>query len=117
MVDETQRYLAAEMERMMKVQDVLLKALAKKITWWATAEIIGVKDRTMLSWREGLEKNGHAGLAYRRKGKASKRHKLGPHRRRGPRRPLPGCFSTLTAASPAGLRMIEGMTRWGFWAM
>jgi hypothetical protein len=49
MVDETQRYLAAEMERMMKVQDVLLKALAKKITWWAAAEIIGVKDRTMLN--------------------------------------------------------------------
>jgi hypothetical protein len=23
------------MERMMKVQDVLLKAMAKKITWWA----------------------------------------------------------------------------------
>jgi hypothetical protein len=25
------------MERMMKVQDVLLKAMAKKITWWAAA--------------------------------------------------------------------------------
>jgi hypothetical protein len=23
------------MERMMKLQDVLLKAMAKKITWWA----------------------------------------------------------------------------------
>jgi len=31
-VDETQQYSAAEMERMMKVQDVLLKAMAKKIT-------------------------------------------------------------------------------------
>jgi hypothetical protein len=31
-VEETQRYSAAEMERMMKVQDVLLKAMAKKIT-------------------------------------------------------------------------------------
>jgi hypothetical protein len=28
-----QQYSAAEMERMMKVQDVLLKAMAKKITW------------------------------------------------------------------------------------
>ncbi len=26
----------------MKVQDVLLKAMAKKITWWEAAEIIGV---------------------------------------------------------------------------
>jgi hypothetical protein len=38
-VDETQ-YSAAEMERMMKVQDVLLKAMARKITWWAAAEIL-----------------------------------------------------------------------------
>ena len=37
-VNETQRYSATEMERMMKIQDVLLKAMAKKITWWAAAE-------------------------------------------------------------------------------
>jgi transposase len=131
------------MERMMKVQDVLLKAMARKITWWAAAEIIGVTDRTMRRWRERLEKDGYAGLADRRKGKPSaqriplatveevlglyqgtyydlnirhiheklleehgirlsytwvqkafslvaKRHKRGPHRRRRPRRPLPG---------------------------
>ena len=51
-MDETQQYSAAEMERMMKVQDVLLKAMAKKITWWAAAEILGVSDRTMRRWRE-----------------------------------------------------------------
>jgi hypothetical protein len=33
------------MERIMKLQDVLLKAMAKKITWWEAAEIIGVADR------------------------------------------------------------------------
>jgi len=32
---------------MMKLQDVLLRAMAKKITWWKAAEIIGVSDRTM----------------------------------------------------------------------
>ena len=130
----------------MKVQDVLLKAMAKKITWWAAAEIIGVSDRTMRRWRERLEKHGYSGLADRRKGKPSalriplataeevlrlyreeyfdlnirhfheklqeehdielsytwvqqalqgaglvaKRHKRGPHRRRRPRRPMPG---------------------------
>jgi transposase len=145
-VDETQQYSAAEMERMMKVQDVLLKAMAKKITWWAAAEILGVTDRTMRRWRERIEENGYTGLADRRKGKPSakriplatvervlalykenyydlnirhfheklrdehgiqlsytwvqkalqgaglvaKRHKRGPHRRRRPRRPLPG---------------------------
>ena len=65
MVDETQQYSAAEMERMMKVQDVLLKAMAKKITWWAAAEIIGVSDRTMRRWHGRLEKDGYAGLADR----------------------------------------------------
>src|SRR5260370_38598661 len=59
------------MERMMKVQDVLLKAMARKITWWAAAEILGVTDRTMRRWREKLEKDGYAGLADRRKGKPS----------------------------------------------
>jgi transposase len=145
-MDKTWQYPAAEMERMMKVQDVLLKAMAKKITWWAAAEIIGVTDRTMRRWRERLETDGYTGLADRRKGKPSaqriplatveevlglyketyydlnirhfheklrdehdielsytwvqkalqgaglvaKRHKRGPHRRRRPRRPLPG---------------------------
>jgi transposase len=145
-VDETQHYTAAEMERMMKVQDVLLKAMAKKITWWSAAEILGVTDRTMRRWRERIEKDGYAGLADRRKGKPSaqriplatiekvlglyketyydlnirhfheklrdehaielsytwvqkalqgaglvaKRHKRGPHRRRRPRRVMPG---------------------------
>jgi len=40
-VDETQQYSVSDMERMMKVQDVLLKAMAKRITWWAAAEILG----------------------------------------------------------------------------
>jgi len=55
----------------MKLQDVLLKAMAKKITWWTAAEIIGVSDRTMRRWRKRMEKNGYSGLADRRKGKVS----------------------------------------------
>jgi transposase len=70
-VEETWQYSASEMERMMKVQDVLLKAMAKKITWWAAAEIIGVSDRTMRRWHARLEKHGYSGLADRRKGKES----------------------------------------------
>src|SRR5437588_4888472 len=61
------------MERMMKVQDVLLKAMAKRITWWEAAEIIGVTDRTMRRWRERLEEGGYSGLADRRKGKPSEK--------------------------------------------
>jgi transposase len=70
-VEDAQQYSAAEMERMMKLQDVLLKAMAKKITWWEAAEIIGVTDRTMRRWREKLEEQGYSGLADGRKGKAS----------------------------------------------
>src|SRR5712672_1060288 len=58
---------------MMKLQDVLLKAMAKKITWWEAAEIIGVTDRTMRRWRERLEADGYSGLVDRRKGKPSDR--------------------------------------------
>jgi hypothetical protein len=32
---------------MMRLQDVILKAMAKKITWMAAAEIAGVSDRAM----------------------------------------------------------------------
>ncbi len=55
----------------MKVQEVLLRAMAKKITWWQAAEVIGVSDRTMRRWRERLEEDGYDGLADRRKGMVS----------------------------------------------
>ena len=70
-MDTPQQYSAAETERMMKLQDVLLKAMAKKIRWWDAAEIIGVTDRTMRRWRERLEAEGYSGLVDRRKGKPS----------------------------------------------
>ena len=55
----------------MKLHDVLLKAMAKKITWWEAAEIIGVTDRTMRRWRERLETEGYSGLVDRRKARPS----------------------------------------------
>jgi transposase len=72
-VETPQQYSAAETERMMKLQDVLLKAMAKKIRWWDAAEIIGVTDRTMRRWRERLEAEGYSGLVDRRKGKPSQK--------------------------------------------
>jgi predicted transcriptional regulator of viral defense system len=50
---------------MMKLQDVLLKAMAKKITWREAAEIIGVTDRTMRRWRKRLEAEGYWELVAR----------------------------------------------------
>lgn len=56
---------------MMKLQEVLLKAMAKKLTWWEAAEIIGVTDRTMRRWRERLDTEGYSGLVDRRKSQPS----------------------------------------------
>src|SRR3954465_11870939 len=47
---------------MMKLQDVILKAMAKKITWLGAAEIIGVCDRTMRRMRKQYEEFGYNGL-------------------------------------------------------
>jgi len=45
-------YTQAAVERAMKVQEVILRAMAKKITWRQAAEIIGISDRQMRRWRE-----------------------------------------------------------------
>jgi hypothetical protein len=50
-------YTRAAVERAMKVQDVMLQAMAKKITWWQ-AEILGISDRHMRRWRERYEQEG-----------------------------------------------------------
>jgi transposase len=70
-LEPNQTIPAREVERMMKLQDVLLKAMANKISWASAAEIIGVTPRTMRRWRARLEKNGYSGLRDGRKGKPS----------------------------------------------
>ena len=64
-------YSKAAMERAMKVQEVILRAMAKKITWWQAAEIIGISDRQMRRWRERYEEFGYDGLFDRRRGQPS----------------------------------------------
>jgi len=66
-------YSKTAMERAMKVQEVILRALAKKITWWQAAEIIGISDRHMRRWRERYQEFGYDGLFDRRRGKPSHR--------------------------------------------
>src|SRR6202051_281062 len=61
----------ARMERGMKVQEVILRAMAKQITWWQAAEIIGISDRHMRRWRERYEEFGYDGLFDRRRGQPS----------------------------------------------
>jgi transposase len=60
-------------ERAMKVQEVILRAMGKKITWWQAAEIIGISDRQMRRWHRRYEKWGYDGLWDRRRGGSSPR--------------------------------------------
>ena len=55
----------------MKVQEVILKAMAGKLKWWEAAEIIGISDRSMRRWRERYQEFGYDGLYDRRKGQPS----------------------------------------------
>jgi transposase len=145
------------MERMMKVQEVILKAMAGSLKWWEAAEIIGVSDRTMRRWRERYQEDGYDGLYDRRKrqpspkrialktaekvlqlyrekyfdfnvrhfheklaeehgvqisytwvkmalqgaGLVNKQRRRGTHRRRRPRRPLPGMLLHIDASKHA----------------
>src|SRR2546427_3015766 len=66
-------YSKAAMERAMKVQEVILRAMAKRITWWQAAEIVGISDRWMRRWRERYQEFGYDGLFDKRRGKASPR--------------------------------------------
>ena len=58
----------AAMERAMKLQDVMLKAMAKRITWYQAAEILGISCRQMQRWKTRFEHEGYEGLFDRRLG-------------------------------------------------
>ena len=148
-------YPEAALERAMKVQEVILRAIGKRITWWQAAEIVGISARQMRRWKRRYEVWGYDGLYDRRRGKPSprrvplavvekvlelyrekyfdlnvrhfceklreehglelsytwvklalqgaglvgKRRRRGPHRKRRPRRPLPGMLLHLDGSS------------------
>ena len=66
-------YPRAAVERAMKVQEVILRAMGKKINWWQAAEIIGISERQMRRWRERYEEHGYDGLIDRRRGRPSQK--------------------------------------------
>src|ERR1700757_556987 len=64
-------YSKAAMERTMKIQEVLLRAMARKMTWFQAAEILGFTDRHVRRIRERYEEFGYDGLLDRRRGQPS----------------------------------------------
>ena len=58
----------AAVERAMKLQDVMLQAMAKRITWYQAAEILGISCRQMQRWKTRFEHEGYEGLFDRRRG-------------------------------------------------
>jgi len=65
---------AAQVERMMKFQEVILKAAAGKLKWWEAAEILGITDRQLRRMRQSYEEHGYDGLYdYRKRRPSPKR--------------------------------------------
>jgi hypothetical protein len=56
-------YPRAAVERAMKLQEVILRAVAKKITWTQAGEIIGRCERLMRRWKECYEEFGTTGFS------------------------------------------------------
>src|ERR1700682_2494549 len=63
----------AAWERTMKIQEVMLRAMARRITWWQAAEIIGISCRQMRRWQRRYEEHGYEGLRDRRRGRVSEK--------------------------------------------
>jgi len=70
-VEASQVIPVRETERMMKLQDVILKAMAKKLSWIEAAEIAGMSVRNMQRMRQRYQEHGYNGLFDQRRGKRS----------------------------------------------
>jgi transposase len=66
-------YPGRSMERAMRFQEVILRAMSKQITWIQAAEILGMSDRNMRRYRDRMEKGGYEGLIDRRTRRPSTR--------------------------------------------
>ena len=69
-MDPSRSVPASEMERMMKLQDVILKAMAKKISWMEAAEIARVSVRNRQRKRAGYQAYGYTGPFDQRRASA-----------------------------------------------
>ena len=66
-------YAAAVVERAMKMQEVILRALSGALTWVQAADILDLDPRSVRRWRARFEANGALGL-YDRRRQPGRRH-------------------------------------------
>ena len=66
-VKPNQKINAREAERMMRLQDVILNAMAKKLSWIEAAEIAGMSVRNMQRKRQAYQGFGYTGLFDQRR--------------------------------------------------
>ena len=66
-------YPLKAMERAMKIQEIILRAMSNQITWIQAAEIIGISPRQMRRWKNRYKYYGYDGLFDRRRKSPSPR--------------------------------------------
>jgi transposase len=69
---------AAAVERAMKIQEVVMRALSGAITWLQAAEILGLDPRSVRRWRARYEAGGRVALYDRRRLRPSRRQAPAP---------------------------------------
>jgi transposase len=71
-------FAAAAVERAMKLQEVLMRALSGAITWLQAADILGLTPRSMRRWRARYEAGGAVALYDQRTRRPSRRQAPAP---------------------------------------
>jgi len=66
-------YPMPAVERAMKVQEVILRAMSGKLQWWQAAEILGISCRSMRRLKLRFQHQGYDGLFDRRRRRPSPR--------------------------------------------
>ena len=64
-------YPRSEVDRAMKIQEVIMRAINGSLQWFEAAEIIGVSPRTIRRWKGRYEEYGYDGLFDRRRQRPS----------------------------------------------
>src|SRR6266498_1230526 len=91
--------VAAAVERAMKRQEVILRALSGALTWLQAADILGIDPRSLRRWRARYEADQQLGLYDRRQLPSPPKAPVGWCRRSC------ACIARSTAGSTCGTSM------------